>query len=156
VVGRMTFLYSDEEALARGADLTARFQRHGHPGFSPFETRGMGANDEVHAGWGGARKSNFVRSGDGARGLNRTVLVHQRHRRRPIPMAIEQGPDDSTVDHPRKGLVMRFGSETGDQSITFTMRVNAKSLCVCWAATEANGGRSVKPLHAGCLSHGEA
>jgi glucosamine-6-phosphate deaminase len=66
-------------------------------------------------------------------------------------MTIEERPDDPAVQHARKGFMMRLGTELClDASVGFGETLDAKTLCVGWAASETDTVRGMgflKTLH---------
>jgi len=125
VEGRVPFLDRHEQSFPGGAHLTFCFKGHRDPGFPTFEPCRMGANDEFGACRGWPSQANVVGRRDGARRLVRSVAVHHRDGRSPVPVAIEQGSDDASVDHAGKGLVVRFWLKPGHKPFLYAMGVDA-------------------------------
>lgn len=66
------------------------------------------------------------------------ITLHQKNRRRPIRVAIEQSANDTAIQHPRKRLMMRFGVPDGDDLIPIRKARDMQSLLIRRATAEAD------------------
>lgn len=147
MIGRVTFLHSDKETAPCGTYLTFRFQgeRNPHPVVQDLGRRGVHRQGRTMRR--GPSKLNIVGGGYRAGRLIKALCIHECHSSRPIPMTVEQGPDDTAVDHARKGLVMVSWNEVHGQPVRCPKRVDLKAVFVGWTASKTNRGWSIGPLH---------
>ena len=77
-------------------------------------------------------------------------LLHQMDRRRPVAVAVEEGPANSAVQNPVEREVVRLGRPIGDELVPPLEAPDVQPLLVRRAAAEAavlRGERLLKALH---------
>ena len=126
MVGWMTFGDGDKEAIAFCAPLAPRIQTHLNPGFPTFDLRHACRHLQVRVHWGGPEQTNAVGGGDRTGRFGLIAGFHERHRCGPVSVAIQQGADDASVHHARKGMVVWLGTKHSHQFLAFAVRIDAK------------------------------
>ena len=147
MIGWMSFLDGDKQAFALRTPLSFSLERHVHPSFSPLNLGHARRHAQVRVHRCGPEQADGVRSGNGAWDVIVTCSVHEPNGSGPVPVAIEQSPDNAPVNHPRKGVVVRLGSEHGHQFFALSVRVNLQTVGVGWAAPVADGTGSIGALN---------
>ena len=119
MICRMSFFDRDEYTAAGVADLAAgdQFGLDGCTVIGRIDDASFQSDRPVDGR--GAKKLNVKFSGDCTWSLVITAFFHQVIGRRPVRMAIEQGPDYTAVQNARKGLMMRLSVPLGGELVTF-------------------------------------
>lgn len=154
MIGWMSFFDGDEQAFALRATLSFSLERHVHPGFSPLNLGDARRHAQVRVHGRGPEQADGVGSGDRAWDVLLASSVHEFNGSGPVPMAIEQSPDDAPVDHPWEGVVVRLGSKHGHQFVALSVGVNLQTVSVGWTASVADGTGSIGALNTFRGSHG--
>lgn len=134
----MPFLYCYEQTLSRCTQVSITGQSH--PNVCPvfFDTDHFSFDGKYRSE--GSRPPEFdaVGSGNCARRRIFSGLFHQCYRSGPISVTVKQRPDYSSVDHPRKSLVLLFWLELQMETILTPERANHQPLGICRTAAEAD------------------
>ena len=148
MVGWMSFFDSHKKAATGCTNLPCCL--HGQLNTNTIIKHFGGFCDDGQclAEWSWTTKLDVVLRRHCARRFSQFLLVHQGDGSGPIPMAIKERPNDATVDHARKGLMMVFGIKFHLQSPFNAMRVYFQTVVVGWAATKTNRSGRIGLLNA--------
>lgn len=152
----MPFAYRDERTSAGARHLAPGFQGRVDHYLVAFHRSHVRFHRQRPCGGGRPSQRHVEVRGHRARWCVEPSSFHQVVGSGPVGVAIEQGSCDAPVEHPREGLVVRFGLPHADEFVARTTRGEApdpKAFRVGWPATEADVVRSVTFLNARAVVH---